>query len=394
MKSIAVLACYIIAIASCCFGQSRWTTVYPPPSVGFNGIAYVDSQFIVLGNNGAILTSPDGHNWTNRLSGVGTALYSATFANGIFVVVGASGTILTSSDGITWTADTNPLTSNWLMSVTYANGQFIAVEDRGAILTSADGHVWAIRNSGALVAIQSVVYGRSKFVAVGGQSVLSSADGERWTTHPFVLGPSAYFTCVAYAESLYVATSQAEPGQATPMVLVSSDAETWKTFDAPNNLFSVTYGNGQFVAVGLGTILTSPDGEVWTNKTFPSGIAPTFLRSIAFGAGQFVAVGDGIIISSLAQDIRQSWHHEAVKVAHSGLSCSRSMIGATIPGIVNNNTCEAIVYGMNGEKVFSSDVTITENRARIPVRNLAPGYYSLVLRNVSSQNRWSFSISH
>jgi hypothetical protein len=396
MKSfkIAMTPCYVIAIAGFCFGQSRWTPANTPAAANYNGVAYVDSQYIVLGNNGVIVTSPDAHKWTNRSSGVGAALYSVAFANGLFVVVGASGTILTSSDGITWAADTSPLTSNWLLSVTYANGQFIAVEDRGAILSSVDGHVWTIRNSGSLVAIQSVVYGKDQFVAVGSQSVLSSTDGTSWTTHPFVLGQSAYFTCITYAESLYVATSQVEPGQATPMVLVSSDAVTWRSFDAPNNLFSVTYGDGQFVAVGLATILTSPDGQAWTVKAFPSGIAPTFLKSVAFGAGQFVAVGDGIIISSLTQDIKQTSSHDVPKAAHSSITYSGSMIRATIPGVFLNKTREVAVYRISGEKIFDSSIQMFTNTASIPVGCLAQGRYALVLRDLSSRICQSFSVSH
>lgn len=54
------------------------------------------------------------------------------------------------------------------------------------------------------------------------------------------------------------------------------------------NLFDVAFGNGLFVAVGnAGTIVTSPDGDIWTART--SGINPGF-ASIAFGNGAFVAV--------------------------------------------------------------------------------------------------------
>ncbi|MGA2506940.1 MAG: hypothetical protein ABSF80_05630 [Chitinispirillaceae bacterium] len=57
-----------------------------------------------------------------------------------------------------------------------------------------------------------------------------------------------------------------------------------------NNLQSITYGNGQYVAVGdAGTILTSPDGLVWTSRT--SGIT-TRLWSVTYGNGLYVTVGD------------------------------------------------------------------------------------------------------
>jgi hypothetical protein len=52
-------------------------------------------------------------------------------------------------------------------------------------------------------------------------------------------------------------------------------------------LFGVTYGSGQFAAVGdLGTVLTSPDAVTWSSS-FPQH--DTNLRDVAFGNGKFVA---------------------------------------------------------------------------------------------------------
>ncbi|HMC27100.1 MAG TPA: hypothetical protein VKM56_04820 [Verrucomicrobiae bacterium] len=66
---------------------------------------------------------------------------------------------------------------------------------------------------------------------------------------------------------------------------------------APVVLRAVTYGNGQFVAVGdAGAIFTSPDGAVWTPRQ--SGTSNTIL-TICYGKGLFVA-GDGNPSSSQA----------------------------------------------------------------------------------------------
>jgi len=72
-----------------------------------------------------------------------------------------------------------------------------------------------------------------------------------------------------------------------------------------NDLYSVAYGNGQFVAVGeYSAILMSPDGATWTSKNSGSTYP---LNAVAYGkspsvgqAGQFVAVGAyGTILTSL-----------------------------------------------------------------------------------------------
>jgi hypothetical protein len=51
----------------------------------------------------------------------------------------------------------------------------------------------------------------------------------------------------------------------------------------------VTYGNGTFVAVGTGgTILTSPDGVNWTERT--SGTRNQ-LNGVTYGNGTFARTG-------------------------------------------------------------------------------------------------------
>ncbi len=51
---------------------------------------------------------------------------------------------------------------------------------------------------------------------------------------------------------------------------------------------AVTYGGGQFVAVGdNGTIISSPDGYNWKVQT--SGVFPN-LRGVAYADGEYAAV--------------------------------------------------------------------------------------------------------
>ena len=59
----------------------------------------------------------------------------------------------------------------------------------------------------------------------------------------------------------------------------------------------MTYGNGTFVAVGVGgTILTSPDGVNWTAQNSGTN---NHLRGVTYGNGTFVAVGlGGTILTS------------------------------------------------------------------------------------------------
>jgi photosystem II stability/assembly factor-like uncharacterized protein len=87
-------------------------------------------------------------------------------------------------------------------------------------------------------------------------------------------------------------------------ILTSPDGVTWTARDSKtftglhfNDLYGITYGNNQFVAVGWnGTIRTSPNGTTWMVRTSDTS-SP--LRAVTYGGGQFVAVGDaGTILTS------------------------------------------------------------------------------------------------
>jgi phospholipase/lecithinase/hemolysin len=75
--------------------------------------------------------------------------------------------------------------------------------------------------------------------------------------------------------------------------------DTWTLINplpTGNHLSAITYGNGQFVAVGdLGTIVTSADGLTWAERH--SGTT-NGLTTIAYGNGRFVAAGAGVIVTS------------------------------------------------------------------------------------------------
>lgn len=74
--------------------------------------------------------------------------------------------------------------------------------------------------------------------------------------------------------------------------------QVWTQQTSPNvNWRGVTYGGGQFVAVGYATafastsiVATSPDGETWTSRTAVNNGA---WKSVAYGNGVYVAVSSG-----------------------------------------------------------------------------------------------------
>ena len=178
--------------------------------------------FVTVGDEGTILSSPNGYTWTSRKSGTSTELHGVTHGNGLFVTVGLLGTILTSPDGTSWNQSNNkePI---MLLDVTYGNDLFVAV-GQSPILTSSDGTSWTRRSSGTSKSLYGVTYGNGIFVTVGWSgTILTSSDGILWTKR-------------------------------------NSRTEKY--------LKDIFYGKGLFVTVGQsGIILTSRDGTTWTERT-------------------------------------------------------------------------------------------------------------------------------
>jgi hypothetical protein len=73
----------------------------------------------------------------------------------------------------------------------------------------------------------------------------------------------------------------------------------WKKIDPiGNDLNSIAYGNGLFVAVGNSTILSSPDATTWTKRDSSGTIASTLL-SVSFGNNRFLAYDGNNVFTSL-----------------------------------------------------------------------------------------------
>ena len=155
-------------------GTADWVSQTSGTTSELRGITYSKSLglFVAVGDNGRILTSPDGITWTSQTRGVTVNLRGITYSEslGLFVVVGLGGTILTSSNGITWTSQTSGV-SEPLWGVTYSEslGLFAAVGDNGRILTSSNGITWTSQTRGVSAILIGVVYSESLglFVAVG-----------------------------------------------------------------------------------------------------------------------------------------------------------------------------------------------------------------------------------
>jgi photosystem II stability/assembly factor-like uncharacterized protein len=129
---------------------SLFDSSYPYPNL--QDILWTGGQFVAVGDNGGVYTSPDAtevSTWTLRTSGTANKLRAVTQSPGRFVAVGDTGTVITSDDGgVNWTTRSSGV-SDTIYDVTWTGSQFVAVGYRGLILTSADGSAWAATDHGS-----------------------------------------------------------------------------------------------------------------------------------------------------------------------------------------------------------------------------------------------------
>jgi hypothetical protein len=142
-------------------------------------ITWTGSQYVAVGDWGAVITATVDTVWTVQSPGTTEWLNGVAYGASTLVAVGAHGTLLTSGNGVSWTPR-NCGTTLDLFSVAYTDSGFIAVGDSGCILVSANGVSWARVESGTSMRLNKVVDDDSFAIALGdGGAILFSRLGER-----------------------------------------------------------------------------------------------------------------------------------------------------------------------------------------------------------------------
>jgi hypothetical protein len=180
-----------------------------------------------------------------------------------------------------------------LLTLQKGSSNVLTVGNTGATTfknTADSATAFQIQNASGVTGLN---FDTSKQVLTVNGSMTQSFD---WTTR--TSAADNFWYSVTYGNGLFVAvacgvSSTLCNATAGNRVMTSPDGITWtsRTSAADNEWNSVTYGNGLFVAVattGTGNrVMTSPDGINWTIRT---SAADNFWRSVTYGNGLFVAV--------------------------------------------------------------------------------------------------------
>jgi hypothetical protein len=347
-RMLSMFVAIVTAFATPAYAQIYWRNESP---VGIDDdiwcVTYANGTFAAVTNQGNLLTSSNGLNWSSQAIDSGVWLVSIAYGNGLWVVVGDKGTILESPDLKTWTHATSG-TTNKLNGVLW-NGPaptgagltatqqltlWVAVGEAGTILSSPDGINWTLQ--AAIPGVTGFLHGISTNIiyyplpiGVQSQNALSicGANGTLMVAPPNALfGP---YSSLGAATSQNLEAVLAETGQ--PVVAVGwggtllygyagvtpglGEGPPYFSFSptvTPNVIFrGLAYGNGSYVAAGeLGTIFSSPDGINWTQRfsgDSPSTLSTSTLLSAAYSETlqRFVVTGarGTILVSNSAPTV-------------------------------------------------------------------------------------------
>ncbi len=203
--------------------------------------------------------------------------------------------------------------------------------------TSADGDQWIAQSPPSRDRLIGVAYANGQFVAVDstGHSYRSPT-GVGWSSQTVEVPELIAMTDLTAGGGLFVATGYAQGHRG--IIISSTDGQNWTNQVAPLGLegsppalTSIAYGGGYFVALADGgPILTSPDGVHWTARN--RGV-PYSLGSVCFANGSFLAAGvAGIVLRSgnlLAATLTPRRTSAGFEVALDGLTGQTYRIQAT-----------------------------------------------------------------
>lgn len=281
-------------------------TATPTPTPNNNPL------FITLGyNSNSGSRSSNGISWTN-FSLPSTRLWSS-IAYGIkhqsyvfYGVAYSSDTFVRSYDGITWNEESIGINRNW-QKIIYGNDKFIAIAAGSADMVYTDGAgEWVLSSLPASSNWISIAYGNNTYITVANSSnvIAISSDGITWTQRTLPI--TREWKSLTYGNNQFVLV-----GYNTDDVLTSSDGGlTWDSYKLPSSRLwkSVIYDNQTFIALAHNStqFAKSTNGSVWTAVSTPDGL----WQDLSYGNGNFVAVGDGI--KALTSSNSTTWVQQSI----------------------------------------------------------------------------------
>jgi IMP dehydrogenase/GMP reductase len=224
-------------------------------------ICYGKGLFVITCNQGKILTSPDGINWTARDTPLTGLIWKCIFAEGIFIAAGAFSStqnrFIYSTDGITWQEASTPALNDW-GGFAYGNGLLLAVTyngtDSSALVVSS-----GVMNS-FVTQNDNITHGRQTFTDDVILSGSLNVTGSQNITGPLNVTGSLLVTGNITAQTLVVQTI-------TSSVLYSSGSNIFG-----NSLTNTQQFTGSVTVTGSSVSFNGSSGFNWDGVNNRLGI--------------------------------------------------------------------------------------------------------------------------
>lgn len=192
---------------------------------------FENGHFLGVGGYATVFDSTNGINWNNyslpsAYMGDYTGFGDVTYGNGLYVCVGKTndyrinqGYIISSTDGTNWTPRLRPTyADNYICGVCYGNGRFVAIGNNDNIVySSINGISWSrqtIPPGG-----NEIKFANNLFFIPLLNSNLISTDGLSWTSHS-TGSTNSYIHDIKYIHGLYM-------GSASGYLATSIDGTNW-----------------------------------------------------------------------------------------------------------------------------------------------------------------------
>jgi len=185
---------------------------------------------------------------THPTAAAALTLNDVIYANGQYVAVGANGSVQTSPDGITWTARGAINVAYQLQSIAYGGGRYVAVAvdggNSGWSFDSADAITWSAAVSWGGGFLTRIVWAggtHNKFFAFGATFVKSSpATPVAWTTVHNASGNSRLFDAVWHPTLGFVSLSMPTSPAGQLRISASVNGTTWTVANSTTNYVTST----------------------------------------------------------------------------------------------------------------------------------------------------------
>lgn len=265
---------------------------------------------IAVGDNGSIYSSFDGSNWVKRTHSYTNWLRGVCIGNRggnpIAVAVGESGCVLTSQNLVNWTKATTT-TSQHLNRVVFTNSNFYVVGENGtALIGMSGGTSWLPETTGAANSLNTIAIGPGGTRLYAGNNEVRFYNGSTWVN--FLSGSLPHYPPAWNYTSSLAVNGFFLLGGSTGFLCIGSKTNNTFYWSVPYNsvrqwIWDISSDGGFYMAVGNnGLLMSSENGVLWTVELTPLTATNSILLGIGGDTNMLIAVGSqGTVIYSTNQ---------------------------------------------------------------------------------------------